>query len=140
VVGLMVAAGTVVTGTGPLAGAASVARYHLKLAAVTQLHADIGWLLGGLVIAMALALRLTSAPRPAARLGWLLVALVGVQGVIGYVQYFSGLPAGLVWFHVAGAILIWITALRLTFATRERGNAAAPALPVPELARPAATG
>ena len=45
-VALMMAAGTVVTGTGPLAGAADVARYHLPLGGVTQLHADIGWLLG----------------------------------------------------------------------------------------------
>src|SRR5580658_8804325 len=58
VVGLMMTAGTVVTGTGPLAGARSVPRYSLPLAAVTQLHADIGWLLGGLVIALVLSLRL----------------------------------------------------------------------------------
>jgi cytochrome c oxidase assembly protein subunit 15 len=143
VVGLMVTAGTVVTGTGPLAGAASVARYHFPLAAVTQLHADVGWLLSGVVIALVLALRLTGAPQRVTRLGWLLLALIGVQGVIGYVQYFSGLPAGLVWFHVAGAILIWITMLRLTFATRNRGEATAmiPATgpATEEFARPAAT-
>ena len=107
VVTVMLAAGTVVTGTGPLAGAASVARYHLQLSAVTQLHADIGWLLGGLAIALALALRLTAAPARAVRLSWLLVALLGVQGSIGYGQYFSGLPAGLVWAHVGGATAIW---------------------------------
>jgi cytochrome c oxidase assembly protein subunit 15 len=142
-VALMLAAGTVVTGTGPLAGAASVARYHFPLAAVTQLHADVGWLLSGVVIALVLALRLTGAPQRVTRLGWLLLALIGVQGVIGYVQYFSGLPAGLVWFHVAGAILIWITMLRLTFATRNRGEATAmiPATgpATEEFARPAAT-
>jgi heme a synthase len=123
VVTAMLAAGTVVTGTGPLAGAADVPRYHLPLSAVTQLHADIGWLLGGLAIALALVLRLTGAPAPLVRLGWLLIALIGAQGIIGYVQYFSGLPAGLVWVHEAGATLIWIVALRLVFATRERGSA-----------------
>ena len=46
---LMLAAGTVVTGTGPLAGDAGVPRYELPLEGVTQLHADIGWLLAGLV-------------------------------------------------------------------------------------------
>ncbi len=134
VVTVMLAAGTVVTGTGPLAGAADVARYHFPLSAVTQLHADIGWLLGGLVIALALALRLTAAPAPVIRLGWLLAGAIGLQGVIGYVQYFSGLPAGLVWVHEAGATLIWIIALRLVFATRDRG----PAAPAPQAARPAA--
>jgi cytochrome c oxidase assembly protein subunit 15 len=130
VVTVMITAGTVVTGTGPLAGAAGVARYHFPLSAVTQLHADIGWLLGGLVIALALALRLTAAPAAVIRLGWLLAAAIGVQGVIGYVQYFSGLPAGLVWVHEAGAAVIFVIAVRLVFATRERGPAIPAAEPV----------
>jgi heme a synthase len=121
-VALMMAAGTVVTGTGPLAGAADVARYHLPLEGVTQLHADIGWLLGGLEIALLLGLRLTAAPRRALGLCWLLLALTGLQGAIGYGQYFSGLPAGLVWVHVAGSVAIWITALLLPYSLRDRGT------------------
>jgi cytochrome c oxidase assembly protein subunit 15 len=121
VVTVMLAAGTVVTGTGPLAGARSVARYHLPLAGATQLHADIGWLLTGLVLALVTGLRFSGAPRRAMRLGWVLLGLILVQGSVGYTQYFTGLPAGLVWVHVTGAILIWITALRLPFALRDRG-------------------
>ncbi len=131
VVALMLAAGTVVTGTGPLAGStfvphagggpAYVPRYHLPLEGVTQLHADIGWMLGTLAAVLAVCLQLTGAPRRVRRLGWLLLGLVGLQGVIGYSQYFSGLPAGLVWLHVSGSVLIWIAALRLMFATRDRG-------------------
>ncbi len=123
-VALMMTAGTVVTGTGPLAGAADVARYHLPLAGVTQLHADIGWLLGGLEIALLLGLLLAAAPRKAIRLGLLLLALTGLQGAIGYGQYFSGLPAGLVWVHVAGSLAIWITALLLPYSLRDRGTIA----------------
>ena len=115
VTGLMLAAGTVVTGTGPLAGAASVPRYHLPLAGVTQFHADIGWLLGGLTVATLIALRAARPPGGAVRRGWVLLGLILGQGIIGYSQYFSGLPAGLVWVHVLGATLIWITALRLFF-------------------------
>jgi cytochrome c oxidase assembly protein subunit 15 len=125
VVGLMMLAGTVVTGTGPLAGARSVPRYPLHLAAVTQLHADIGWLLGGLVVALVLSLRLGAAPRRAVRLGWLLVGLIVAQGAVGYAQYFSGLPAGLVWVHELGATAIWITVLLLPYALRDRGALAA---------------
>jgi cytochrome c oxidase assembly protein subunit 15 len=126
-VALMLAAGTVVTGTGPLAGAPlagqkTVPRYPLPLAGVTQLHADIGWLLSGLVIALVLALRLSSAPRRAVRLGWLLLALVAIQGGLGYGQYFSGLPAGVVWVHEAGATAIWVTALFVPYALRDRGH------------------
>jgi cytochrome c oxidase assembly protein subunit 15 len=123
-VALMMSAGTVVTGTGPLAGAADVARYQLPLEGVTQLHADIGWLLGGLMVALLLGLRLSAAPRRAVRLGWLLLALIGLQGVVGYTQYFTGLPAGLVWVHVTGSVAIWITALLLPYALRDRGTAA----------------
>jgi len=130
-VAMMLAAGTVVTGTGPLAGAADVPRYHLPLTGATQFHADIGWLLGGLVVALVLGLRLTRAPAPAMRLGWLLLGLLLIQGAVGYTQYFSGLPAGLVWVHVTGSLLIWIVALQLLFAMRDRGP-----LPPPPAGQP----
>ena len=120
VTGLMLAAGTVVTGTGPLAGDAGVARYHLPLEGVTQLHADIGWLLTGLSVALVLGLRLSGAPRRAVRAGWMVLAAMGTQGVIGYIQYFNHLPAGLVWVHVTGSVLVWIAVLRLFLALRER--------------------
>src|ERR1019366_6335860 len=55
------------------------------------------------------------------RLGWVMFFLVLAQGAIGYSQYFSGLPAGLVWVHVSDSVLIWIVALLLMFATRDRG-------------------
>jgi heme a synthase len=104
-----------------------VPRYHLPLTGVTQFHTDIGWLLGGLVLALVAGLRLTRAPARAMRLGWLLLGLLLTQGAVGYIQYFSGLPAGLVWVHVTGSLLIWIVALQLLFAMRDRG----PLLPPP---------
>jgi len=138
VVAAMLAAGTVVTGTGPLAGAGAVPRFHLPLAGATQFHADIGWLLGGLALPLAVGLRLTGAPPRAVRLGWVLLGLIGLQGAVGYTQYFTGLPAGLVWFHVVGSTLIWIAALRLVFALRDRGTAAgAGPPPGPAAAEPA---
>jgi cytochrome c oxidase assembly protein subunit 15 len=121
VTAVMLAAGTVVTGTGPLAGAGAVPRYHLPLTGVTQFHSDIGWLLGGLALPLAIGLRLTRAPARARRLGWILLGLLGAPGAIGYTQYFTCLPAGLVWVHVSGSLLIWIAALRLMFAVRDRG-------------------
>jgi cytochrome c oxidase assembly protein subunit 15 len=118
----MMTAGTVVTGTGPLAGGHDIARYHLPLEGITQLHADIGWLLAGLMVALLLGLHITGAPRKAVRLGWLLLALILFQGVVGYAQYFSGLPAGLVWVHVTGSTAIWTTALLLPYSLRDRGT------------------
>ena len=57
---LMLAAGTIVTGTGPLAGTTidshghrtTVPRFHFSLESVTQLHADIGWFIGALTVAL----------------------------------------------------------------------------------------
>jgi heme A synthase len=118
---VMLAAGTVVTGTGPLAGHADTPRYNLPLEGVTQLHADIGWLMAGLAVALVLGLRLSGAPPRAVLAGWIMLAALGSQGVIGYIQYFTHLPAGLVWIHVTGSVLVWIAVLRLFFAMRDRG-------------------
>src|SRR5581483_4417119 len=96
-----------------------------------------GWMLGTLAAALAICLQFTGAPARARRLGWVLLGLIGLQGVIGYSQYFSGLPAGLVWVHVTGSMLIWIAALLLMFATRDRGPVAETAgVPRPPLAEP----
>jgi heme a synthase len=111
----MLAAGTVVTGTGPLAGHADTPRYHLPLEGVTQLHADIGWLMGGVTVALILGLRLSGAGPRAMRMGWIVVIGLFVQGTLGYVQYFTHLPAGLVWVHVTTAVMLWIAILWLFF-------------------------
>jgi cytochrome c oxidase assembly protein subunit 15 len=121
VTGVMLAAGTVVTGTGPLAGHADTPRYSFPLAGVTQLHADIGWLLCGLTVALVLGLRVSGAPPRTMRAGWVVLASLLLQGMIGYIQYFNHLPAGLVWVHVTGAVIVWIAVLRLSFAMRSRG-------------------
>jgi cytochrome c oxidase assembly protein subunit 15 len=122
---LMLAAGTVVTGTGPLAGTTidshghrtTVPRFHFSLSAVTQLHADIGWFIGALAVALVIGLRFSGAPSRTVRLGWIVLAGLGMQGVIGYAQYFNHLPAGLVWVHVTGAVTIWICVLQLFLST-----------------------
>jgi len=124
---LMLAAGTVVTGTGPLAGTTidshghrtTVPRFHFSLTAVTQLHADIGWFIGALAVALVIGLRYAGAPSKTVRLGWIVLFGLGLQGVIGYVQYFNHLPAGLVWVHVATSVLVWIFVLRLYLSTTQ---------------------
>jgi heme a synthase len=51
------------------------------------------------------------------RLGWIVLIGLGVQGVIGYVQYFNHLPAGLVWVHVSSSVILWIFVLQLCLST-----------------------
>jgi cytochrome c oxidase assembly protein subunit 15 len=125
VTALMLAAGTIVTGTGPLAGVqidshghrTTVPRFHFSLESVTQLHADVGWFIGALTVALVLGLRYGGAPRRTVRLGAIVLAGLGLQGIIGYVQYFNHLPAGLVWVHVGLSVLIWIFVLQLFLST-----------------------
>ena len=139
VTALMLAAGTVVTGTGPLAGTVldtnghgkTVPRFHFPLESVTQLHADIGWFIGALAVAVVIGLRFSAAPRSAVRYGWLVLFGLGAQGVIGYVQYFNHLPAGLVWVHVTTSVVLWIWVLRLYLATRTRDPLPSPSAPAP---------
>jgi len=136
---VMLAAGTVVTGTGPLAGTTidshghrtTVPRFHFSLQAVTQLHADIGWFIGALAVALVIGLRYSGGSARTVRLGWLVLVGLGVQGIIGYVQYFNHLPAGLVWVHVATSVVVWILVLQLYLST---GTG------LPRLTRPAASG
>jgi heme a synthase len=135
VTAVMLAAGTVVTGTGPLAGHADTPRYKLPLEGVTQLHADIGWLLAGLAVALVLGLRMSGAPPRTVRASWIMIGSLGLQGVIGYVQYFTHLPAGLVWVHVTGSVLVWIAVLRLFLFMRQRGPLPRPS-PEPVQAAP----
>jgi cytochrome c oxidase assembly protein subunit 15 len=131
-VALTFAAGTVVTGTGKLAGNAAAPRFHLPFIGVTQLHADIGWVIAALSFALLIGLPLSGAPRAAVRRIYLMAGLTLAQGAIGYAQYFAGLPAGLVWVHVTVAVVIWVVTVRLYLAMRERG-------PLPAASPPAAT-
>ena len=109
--------GTVVTGAGPHAGAADtdgrVHRNGLSPAAVSQLHADAVLLLIGLSVGMVLLLIATGADRRRRNAAqWLLGVELG-QAVIGYVQYFTHVPAQLVELHLFGACLVWVAALVL---------------------------
>ncbi len=141
---LMLAAGTVVTGSGPLAGTVidssgrrtTVPRFGFPLPDVTQLHADIGWFTGALAVALVIGLRFTGAPATAIRASRIVLAGLAVQAAIGYAQYFSHLPAGLVWLHVTTSVVLWIFVLRLYLSTRARGPRRAESAAVVTAAQP----
>lgn len=134
VVFALLIAGTVVTGTGPHAGDATSPRFGFRIEQVAQLHADLVWATVGLTFALLLGLRLTNAPGRLQRRALELLAIELAQGVIGYVQYFTGVPGPLVVLHVLGSALVWIATLRVAFAVRERAAgpdpASRPAAPV----------
>ncbi|GAA2648341.1 COX15/CtaA family protein [Streptomyces lunalinharesii] len=120
--GALTVIGTVVTGTGPHAGDAhKVHRIPLNWQEVTQLHVDFVYVVVGLSVALWFALRAVKAPAAARRTALELLGCIALQGVIGYVQYFSGLPEIVVGLHMLGSTLVWIAVLRVALALRERG-------------------
>ncbi|MGW7379831.1 COX15/CtaA family protein [Streptomyces sp. NPDC054794] len=123
---LLIAVGTVVTGAGPHAGDSSeVDRIQLDWETVTKLHAVLAWIVVTLTFALWFVLKAVDAPEgPLHRTRELFVILL-VQGVIGYVQYFTHLPEVLVGLHMLGSCLVWIGVLRVLLSLRERPDVAA---------------
>ncbi|SHG24308.1 COX15/CtaA family protein [Streptoalloteichus hindustanus] len=97
--------GTLVTGAGPHAGDANTARLGLPVAPLAQLHTDFLFVFLGLVVALGFALRAARAVPLVWRRYWALVGAVLVQGAMGMVQYWLGVPIVLVALHVLGAML-----------------------------------
>ena len=110
--------GTVVTGSGPHAGDADAPRNGLDPRAVTQLHTDAVFLLLGLSVAAVLVLRSVPAPPRARTASAVLLAVLLAQGVIGFAQYFTGLPVVLVGLHLLGAALTAAAMTWLLLTTR----------------------
>jgi heme a synthase len=102
--------GTVVTGSGPHSGdAVQPARTGFDPRSVAWLHADVVMLFVGLVVAVLVAVWLTSSS-DRAKATWRGVLVVTLlQGAIGYAQYFTGLPEVLVALHMFGACLLVVT-------------------------------
>lgn len=112
--------GTVVTGSGPHAGDADSPRNGLDPLQVSQLHADVVFLLLGLSVGLWLVLRGQPAATAAARAALLVLVIELAQGAIGFVQYFTDLPELLVGLHMLGAALLTAALTHALLATRER--------------------
>ncbi|MCZ2820812.1 COX15/CtaA family protein [Modestobacter sp. VKM Ac-2977] len=110
--------GTVVTGSGPHSGDPEAGRTGFDPALMSQLHADAVFLLLGLTIALLVALYATDSPGRVRRAARDLLLVELAQGVVGYVQYFTGLPILLVLPHMAGAVLTTAFAARLVWSVR----------------------
>jgi len=106
--------GTVVTGTGPHAGDEEARRFGFDISNVARIHsisviaavAAALWLVGAIQQRASMRRRYSSAVST-----WMFLAIV--QGAIGYVQYFNGVPEALVGTHIAGATALWIATVAL---------------------------
>ncbi|MFG2097983.1 heme A synthase [Streptomyces sp. NPDC048612] len=120
--GALTVIGTVVTGTGPHAGdAKKVHRIPLDWQEITQLHVDFVYIVVGLSVALWFTLRAVKAPAAPRRMLLELFACIAAQGVIGYIQYFTGLPEIVIGLHMLGSALVWIWVLRVCLSLRDRG-------------------
>jgi heme a synthase len=116
--------GTLVTGAGPHAGDKSldrvVPRLEVEITTLVHMHSSLLVAYLALIVALGFGLTAVRAPRPVmVRLG-ALVALVCAQGLIGIVQFYTGIPAVLVAVHVAGAAVCTAATAALWASMRDR--------------------
>lgn len=116
--------GTLVTGAGPHAGDKSpqrpVPRLEVEIVTLVHLHANLLIAYLCLLVGLGAGLLAVGAPRRVTRRLGVLVALVLSQGLIGLVQYRTGVPAALVAAHVAGAAACTAATAALWASMRQR--------------------
>jgi cytochrome c oxidase assembly protein subunit 15 len=112
--------GTVVTGSGPHAGDVHAPRNGLDPRALSQLHADLVFLLVGLTVALVLVVHTAGAPALLRRAASVLLAVELAQGLVGFVQYATDLPVVLVAFHLLGAALVSAAMTWVLVSARQR--------------------
>lgn len=123
--GLVLVSGTIVTGSGPHAGDERADRLDLAIDDVARAHGVSMVLFLALTLYVAHRARRGDAGPGVVRRTHELLGVIVAQGALGYWQYFAGIPAWLVGFHVLGALLVWLAVLRLWLALSEPAGAGA---------------
>jgi cytochrome c oxidase assembly protein subunit 15 len=109
--------GTVATAAGPHPGSARTGEVVHRLdwrgsdtvEWAIHTHGRLGTALGVSCVILWLLLRRRGADRQLLNAIAATAILIGVQGVVGAIQYFNGLPAGIVWIHIVIATVAWMT-------------------------------
>ena len=128
-----IVAGTVMTGTGPHAGSSRgddpVQRFAYDPRRVAQVHGVLVELFTAALLATLVLAWRGGAPRTVLRRGSVVLTVAVAQSVLGYTQYFTGVPALLVGLHILGATSLWIAMLHwhLGLTDREPGATSSPA-------------
>lgn len=107
---IAVCLGVVVTGAGPHAGDADAPRNNLDWDLFSHIHAVPAYLItAGSLVALYLVVR-GKINGPFRSAVFLLLSVTVLQAVIGFSQYYNGIPALLVGTHMLGAALLMIAA------------------------------
>lgn len=102
--------GVIVTGAGPHAGDAKTPRNGLDLEFIARIHVLPAYVLIAATIAAIVIALQQRAPQRYLTALYLMGAILLLQAVIGYVQYFTGVPALLVGLHMLGSALLLASA------------------------------
>lgn len=112
---IVVVLGVITTGAGPHSGDSEVGyRFPVDPALIARFHALSVWVFVAALVVVLVAIhgrRVRTVTQTASgartprvrRAWWILLAVTLAQGLIGYVQYFTGLPIGLVAIHLFGS-------------------------------------
>ncbi|MFM8266274.1 MAG: COX15/CtaA family protein [Acidimicrobiia bacterium] len=110
--------GTVVTGTGPHAGDESSPRFDFSISHVARFHGAAVLVTVALAMVLGLLLRRDGAGRDMQNAFEVFLFLAVLQGGVGYLQYFTGVPVVLVAVHIALSVAVWLAALNLSITAR----------------------
>lgn len=111
--------GTIVTGSGPHAGDEEARRFDLTIESVARVHgASVILTCLAIIATIVVARRELESWRRLSTVLEATIAIAIVQGAVGYVQYFNGIPALLVSLHIVGATAFMIALTVLWDTTR----------------------
>ena len=117
--GAAVITGTLVTGSGPHAGDETAVRLDFAMPTIVRIHSAFVWLT---VIFLVVSIQIMKKSDEARSLLMSpLKRFAGVllfQGLIGYLQYFLGVPIGLVAIHVATSVAVWLCVVDVYWSSR----------------------
>jgi heme a synthase len=110
--GAAVVTGTLVTGSGPHAGDETAVRLGFAMPTIVRTHSAFVWLTVVVLVVSFQTIKKSNEARtllmrPLKRFAGVLL----FQGLIGYLQYFLGVPIGLVAIHVATSVAVWLCAV-----------------------------
>jgi heme a synthase len=128
--GLVIFLGTVVTSSGPHGGDPTAKRLPYSLHDVARLHGSAVMLFLGLAVVTLWTLVRSGAPAAVIRRGEALLVALVAQGAVGYLQYFTGVPAALVAIHIALAATVWAVTIRFYLGLTVRPGQVTPEGPV----------
>ncbi|MFM7391967.1 MAG: COX15/CtaA family protein [Actinomycetota bacterium] len=114
--------GTIVTGTGPHAGDESSPRFDFSISHIARIHGASVIATVALAVGLGVFMRRDGTTQKLQNAFEAFLFLAVLQGGVGYLQYFTGVPVVLVAVHITLSIAVWLAALNLATTARRFGS------------------